>query len=73
MDAPDLSLAGWTLTDEQFTAAVAVLGGILGVVMLNALARRATRVAIGLAMGGLVTAAWWWAARTGHLPDLPLG
>jgi hypothetical protein len=73
MNAPDLSIAGWTLTDEQFTAAVAILGGILGVVIINALTRRAARVAIGLAISGLVTAAWWWAARTGHLPDLPLG
>jgi hypothetical protein len=72
MDTPDLSLGWWTLTDEQFNAALAILAGILGVVVLNALARRASRVVIGMAVSGLVVAACWWAARSGHMPDLPL-
>ena len=72
MDTPDLTLGWWTLTDEQFTAALAILAGIFGVVILNALARRASRVVVGLALSGVVAAACWWALRSGRMPDLPL-
>lgn len=72
MDAPDLGFAGWQLTDEQFQAAVGILAGILGVLVLSALARRATRVAIGVTISGLLGIAGWWAVRTGNLPDFPL-
>jgi len=72
METPDITLAWWTLTDEQFTAALAILAGIFGVVMLNGLARRASRVVIGTALSACVAAACWWAIRSGHMPDLPL-
>jgi len=72
MDTPELSIGWWTLTDEQFTAPLAILAGIFGVVILNALARRASRVVIGMALSGLTVAAGWWAVRSGHMPDLPL-
>jgi len=72
METPDLAIGWWTLTDEQFTAALAILAGILGVVLLQALARRASRVVVGMALSGLVVAACWWAVRSGHMPDLPL-
>lgn len=69
MGTPDLSWAGWTLTDEQFQAGLAVLAGILGVAVLGALARRASRVAVSLLISGFVAAAWWWGVRSGSLPD----
>jgi len=72
METPDLSLGWWTLTDEQFTAALAVLAGVLGVVILHALAKRASRVVVGLAISGVVAAACWWALRSGFMPDWPL-
>ena len=72
MDAPDLTLGWWTLTDQQFTAALAVLAGMFGVVILNALAKRASRVVVGLALSGIVAAACWWVLRSGHMPDWPL-
>lgn len=69
MDTPDLSWAGWTLTDEQFQAGLAVIAGILGVAVLAALARRASRVAVGLLISVIGAAAWWWGVRSGSLPD----
>ncbi|MCX6431504.1 MAG: hypothetical protein NTX29_01520 [Actinobacteria bacterium] len=57
-DVPDLTIGGWTPTQGQWTAAIAVAAGILGTLLLIALGRRARKA---LVIGVIsITAAVVW-------------
>ena len=57
-DVPDLTIGGWTPTQGQWTAAIAVTAGILGTLLLMALGRRARKA---LVVGVIsITAAVLW-------------
>jgi hypothetical protein len=45
-DVPDITIGGWTPTQGQWTAAIAVAAGVLGTLLLISLGRRALKVLI---------------------------
>ncbi len=45
-DVPDITIGGWTPTQGQWTAALAVAAGVLGTLLLISLGRRARKVLV---------------------------
>jgi hypothetical protein len=63
LDYPDLTLLGWTPTDDQWTAAVAVVIGAAGAGLVMILSRRARRAVLAGAVALAVCLAWWFLLR----------
>ncbi len=65
MEIPDITILGWTLTDDQITAGGAVLfGAIIALALLTA-ARRASSIFIVFLVTSAAGVALWSAARFG--------
>lgn len=63
VDYPDVTLLGWTPTDDQWTAAAAVAIGALAAGLVMILWRRARRAVLAAALAIAVTLAWWFLVR----------
>ena len=62
---PDITILGWTLTDDQVTASAAVLFGAVLALALLTTARRASSMFIVFLVTSAVGIALWSAARFG--------
>ena len=70
MELPDMVILGWTPTDDQVTAGIAVLvGAILAIAVLTA-ARRASSMLIVFLVTSAVGVALWSAGRFGLVSAL---
>ena len=69
-DLPDITVWGWTPTDEQTTAAGAVIIGIILAVGLIAASRRLGRLFIVFLVAVGAAALWWSASKYGLLTIL---
>ena len=63
IDFPDVTLAGWTPTDDQWAAVIAVLAGAAGVVVLLASVRKARKLVLGIALAVASVLIWAWLRR----------
>ena len=65
MDLPDITILGWTPSDDQITAGAAVIfGAVLALLVLTA-ARRASSMLIVFLVTSAVGVALWSAGRFG--------
>jgi hypothetical protein len=58
IDFPDVTVLGWTPTDEQWTALLAVLAGAAAALLFMALWRKARRALIAAAITAAVVYVW---------------
>jgi hypothetical protein len=58
VDFPDVVIWGWAPTDDQWIAAIAVLAGVAGVVLLMSAFRKARRVILGFAIAIVIALMW---------------
>jgi hypothetical protein len=65
MDLPDITILGWTLTDDQVTAGGAVLFGAFIALALLTAARRASSLFVVFLVTSAAGVALWSAARFG--------
>jgi hypothetical protein len=63
LDPPDLTILGWTPTDDQWTAAVAVAIGAIAAVLLMAMWRRARKAVIAATLAVVLFVVWWRVLR----------
>lgn len=58
LDFPEISILGWTLTEQQWTAAVAVAAGALAAVVFLLLWRKARRALLGALIVAVAVFVW---------------
>jgi len=58
VDFPDVTVLGWTPTDQQWTAFVAVLVGAAAAVVFLSVMRKARKVVLGAVLTAVVVFVW---------------
>jgi hypothetical protein len=58
IDFPDVTVLGWTPSDQQWTALVAVVAGAAAAVLFLAVWRKARRAVLGALITGAVVFIW---------------
>jgi uncharacterized membrane protein YsdA (DUF1294 family) len=63
IDFPAVTILGWTPTDDQWVAAIAVVAGAAGALMLMAGVRKTRKLAFGIVLALAVMLVWTWLRR----------
>jgi uncharacterized membrane protein YsdA (DUF1294 family) len=63
IDFPAVTILGWTPTDDQWVAAIAVVAGAAGALVLMAGVRKTRKLVFGIVLGLAVVLVWSWLRR----------
>lgn len=58
LDYPDVTIWGWTPTDDQWTAGVAVLAGAAAALLLLTFVRKTRRFVLAATVTGIAVFVW---------------